>query len=98
MRCQVDSSPGGTSERVSSDGCGPCWSWPGLIDEDAVDGPRIAGRASAKNSANVVPKGTPGGHRRLDGAQVHLVGAPAMTTGQILLLLGSGGLSFHCKS
>jgi hypothetical protein len=36
---------------------------PGLIDEDAVDGPRIAGRASAKNSANV-PKVPPGGHRR----------------------------------
>jgi hypothetical protein len=34
---------------------------PGLIDEDAVDGPRITGRASAKTSGNVVPKGTPGG-------------------------------------
>jgi hypothetical protein len=64
---------------------------PGLIDEDAVDGPRIAGRASAKNSGNVVPTMTPGGHRRprwSTGSSP--VGTPAMTTGQILLLLGSG--------
>ena len=49
---------------------------PGRIDEDAVDGPRIAGRASAKNSGNV-PRARPEDTGALDGAQVLLGWRPS---------------------
>jgi hypothetical protein len=44
---------------------------PGFIDEDAVDDPRIAGRASAKYSANVLT-GRPEDTGTLNGPPVLL--------------------------